>query len=325
MSKPRRVSVIVPTRDRPAMLREALASIRALEADDLALEILVGDNGGLPETKQIAEEFGAIHIPVAQAGASAARTAAMNAASGAYLAFLDDDDAWLPAHLRPQLALLDARPELDAVIGRVTPAGQQLEPYGESYPLTPPGEGDEMLRKMLSGWFPQIGSFVGHMRVREWSGPFDPFLLGGQDLDWMLRTARRRALGFVDVACVLFRSRAPGSYDNLQSRRIGYDRFVFLRHAVPEWRIWKDPLEFLRAYSGTLRHFYNYFTEAAEERSTRGRKGEALKAMLVAIRIFPLRGTYHLFRPTPMRRALANVFRQHALPVKSAIKSEDAA
>jgi len=317
VSNPRRISVIVPTCNRPAMLRQALASIRAHEADDLALEILVGDNGGLAETKQIAEEFGAIHIPVAESGASAARTAAMNAASGAYIAFLDDDDAWLPAHLRPQLALLDARPELDAVVGKVMPTGQQLEPYGDAYPTSPPGEGDDMLREMLNGWFPQIGSFVGHMRVRDWSGPFDPFLVGGQDLDWMLRTARRRSLGFVDVPCVLFRSRAPGTYDTLQSRRIGYDRFVFFRHAVPEWRLWKTPAQFMRAYSGTLRHFYVYFTEAAEERAARGRKGEALKAMLTALSVFPLRGAYHLFRPTPMRRAFANMFRPRPLPMKS--------
>jgi glycosyltransferase involved in cell wall biosynthesis len=299
------------------MLRQALASIRAHDADDLAIEILVGDNGSLAETKQIVEEFGGVHIPVAQPGASAARTAAMNAASGAYIAFLDDDDAWLPTHLRPQLALLDTRPELDAVVGKVMPAGQQLEPYGDAYPTSPPGEGDDMLREMLNGWFPQIGSFVGHMRVREWSGAFDPFLVGGQDLDWMLRTARRRALGFVDVPCVLFRSRAPGTYDSLQSRRIGYDRFVFFRHALPEWRLWKNPMQLMRAYSGTLRHFYTYFTEAAEDRAARGRKGDALKAILTAFSVFPLRGAYHLFRRTPMRRALANIFRPQPLPMKS--------
>ena len=47
MNRPaqRRVSVVVPTCNRPAFLREALASIRALEGPDLAFEIIVGDNG----------------------------------------------------------------------------------------------------------------------------------------------------------------------------------------------------------------------------------------------------------------------------------------
>ena len=62
--EPVRVSVIVPTRDRPALLREALTSIRALEGPGLCLEILVGDNGGLPETAEIARELGATHLLV---------------------------------------------------------------------------------------------------------------------------------------------------------------------------------------------------------------------------------------------------------------------
>ena len=45
----RKVSVIVPTCDRPMLLREALASIRALEGHDLTFEILVCDNGTVPE------------------------------------------------------------------------------------------------------------------------------------------------------------------------------------------------------------------------------------------------------------------------------------
>ena len=310
MSDPRRVSVIVPTLDRPTMLRQALASIRAIEGDDLSFEILVGDNGGLPETKQIAGEFGAIHIAVAQSGASAARTAAMSAASGDYLAFLDDDDVWLADNIRPQLAMLDANTDLDAVVGQVIYADPQLNPVSDVRPPQHPGDRDEMLRKMLSGWFPQIGTFVGRMRVRELSGSFDPALAGGQDLDWMLRTARRRTLGFVQAPCILFRSRAPGTYDLLQRARIGFDRRVFFRHAVPEWRIWSSPLHFSRAYSGTLMHFYDYFSEAAEQRALQGRRGEAIKAMWIAVSVFPMRGAYHFIKPrTTMQRALLTTLR----------------
>ena len=47
-ASPKRVSVIVPTRNRPLLLREALASIRKLEGSDLQFEIIVGDNGNAP-------------------------------------------------------------------------------------------------------------------------------------------------------------------------------------------------------------------------------------------------------------------------------------
>src|SRR5262245_30504448 len=105
MPLPRRVSVVVPTCDRPAMLREALASIRALEADDLKFEILVADNGAAPQTRAIAEAAGAIYMTARGGkGASVARNTAMRAASGDYIAFLDDDDAWLPDHIRSHVA-----------------------------------------------------------------------------------------------------------------------------------------------------------------------------------------------------------------------------
>jgi len=65
MKRRRLVSVIVPTRDRPTLLRKALASIRALEGPDLRFEILVGDNGNSPENKSIAAEFGGFYLRIA--------------------------------------------------------------------------------------------------------------------------------------------------------------------------------------------------------------------------------------------------------------------
>ena len=106
----RKVSVIVPTCDRPALLRQALKSIRALEGPDLTFEILVGDNGSVPETAAVADEFGAIYLKTATRGASASRNVGLRAATGEYLAFLDDDDVWLAGNIRPHLKLLDANP-----------------------------------------------------------------------------------------------------------------------------------------------------------------------------------------------------------------------
>jgi glycosyltransferase involved in cell wall biosynthesis len=305
MAAPRLISVIVPTRDRPAMLRQALASIRALEGPDLAFEILVGDNGRTEETCAIAREFGAVYLPVETAGASAARNAGLNAATGEFIAFLDDDDAWLPENIRPQLALLDAHPEIEAVIGQVIYADPNLVPFGKPCPEDHPGDGDVLLRRMLSGWFPQIGTTLARTKVRELIGEFDLTLLGGQDLDWLLRIARRRTLVFHPVACLLFRGRAPGTYNRLNYRRIGYDRKVFLRHSVPEWRIWRTPVAFAKAYSSTLAHFYVYFADAAEANAIRGERAEALKAAFIAAGILPTRALRHMIRPSPLRHGVA--------------------
>ena len=299
----RKVSVIVPTCDRPALLREALASIRALEGPDLSFEILVGDNGFAPETPALAEEFGATYLKASTRGASAARNVGLRAATGEYLAFLDDDDVWLPGNLRPHMALLDSHPALDAVIGQVVYTDPHLAPKGSPWPTDAPGDANQMLRRMLSGFFPQIGTTLARISVRERFGEFDETLIAAEDWNWLLRIARQRRLGFVAAPCILFRARPSGSYDALQRKRVGYTRRVFLRHGLREWRIWRSPLDFSKAYAATLMHYYGYFVEAAVERADRGNRGAALRAIGSALSIFPLRGAYHLITPRPLRKA----------------------
>jgi len=300
----RRVSVVVPTCNRTASLRKALASIRAVETPDLQLEILVADNGASAETKSVAEEFNAIYLKVDRKGPSEARNAGMFAATGDYIAFLDDDDAWLPGHLVPHLDMLDEQPKLDGVIGQAQYADEELKAFGMAWPDTHPGTADDLLRKMLSGYFPQIGTAVVRRRVRDELGGFDVKLIGGEDLDWLLRMAGRDALGFTMTPCILFAQRRLGTFDKLQLQRLSFDRKVFHRHALRRPGVWRSPMEYARAYSGTLLHFFRYFADSALLRAERGEKWEALKAIFTAVRIFPLRSMKHLMSDTPLRRAL---------------------
>jgi glycosyltransferase involved in cell wall biosynthesis len=298
-----KVSVIVPTCDRPALLRQALASIRALEGPDLTFEILVGDNGTASETPAVAEEFGAIYLKASKRGPSAARNLGLRAATGEYIAFLDDDDFWLHENVRPHIAHLELNPTLDAVIGQAVYTDPNLVPIGPPWPEQTPRDSNQLLKTMLSGFFPQIGTTLARTAVRNTIGEFDETLIGGEDLDWLLRLARKHRLGFVATPCILFRGRPVGSYDALQRSRIGYDRRVFLRHALPEWRIWRSPLDFSNAYSGTLMHFYQYFVDAAVERAARGERYNSLRAIAIAFGIFPVRAAYHLIAPRPLRKA----------------------
>src|SRR5689334_2695150 len=162
----RKVSVVVPTRDRPKLLREALASIRALEGEDLTFEILIGDNGKDPGTRIAAEEFGAKHLPVDRNGAGAARNAGLKAATGDFIAFLDDDDDWTKDAVRGQLAVLDADPTLEACFAQIMSTDPDLRPTSEVWPAESPGEGDDLVRAMLSGYYPQIGGTIVRPHVR---------------------------------------------------------------------------------------------------------------------------------------------------------------
>lgn len=300
-----RVSVVVPTRDRPDLLRQALASIRAVEGADLAFEIIVGDNGADPRSRAAAEEFGAIHVPVPRAGAGAARNAGLLAATGDYVAFLDDDDLWLDNHVRRHLEFLDLNPDVEGVFGQVIPVDDDLRHLDDPWPFRAPHEGEDLVRSMLSGYYPQIGATIVRASAAKAVGLFDESLLGDQDWDWQLRLTRRRAMRYIPHPCVLFRQRPPGSYDALRLRRLGFGRRVFLRHALPEWRLWPSPKGLLQAYQNVLWQYYEYFVTAATERAEAGApRKEILRAIWGAVRTFPLRAGYHLVAPKPLRRAL---------------------
>src|SRR5690349_11073672 len=117
MSPGPKVSVVVPTRDRSDYLREAIESVRAVAGDDVDVELIISDNGDSAEVRGIAEKFGAKYVQARVAGASAARNAGFRAATGDYIAFLDDDDVWLSGHLLPLLRALEQHPMLGAVVG----------------------------------------------------------------------------------------------------------------------------------------------------------------------------------------------------------------
>jgi glycosyltransferase involved in cell wall biosynthesis len=301
----------VPTYNRPALLRAALESIRALEGNDFRFEVLVCDNGITHETQDVAESHEAIYLPVETSGPSAARNAGLEHATGQFIAFLDDDDVWLKDHIRRHVALLDSRPDLDAVLGQVISTDPHLKALGKPWPEESPGDGNELLRRMLSGYFPQIGSVVARGDICKQIGYFDARLIGGEDLDWLLRIARRRKLGFVSTPCMLFRTKPHGLYDVQYRQRAYFDRVVFLRHAVPEWRIWKTPGHFVRAYTGTLSFFFWYFNSVALEHAQQGKKKIALNAIASAYYVFPLRALYHTIFAGNLRKALFLILFRH--------------
>lgn len=87
------VTVVIRTKDRPALLREAIDSVRASEHP--AHIVVVNDGGAVPHVEK--------DIQLVQherpAGRSEAMNAGVNAATTKYIAFLDDDDVYYPEHL----------------------------------------------------------------------------------------------------------------------------------------------------------------------------------------------------------------------------------
>lgn len=96
------VTVVIPTRDRPALLADALASVAA--QNHPATRTLVVDDGSM-EPPATAPE-GAVEVVRGGAGGgvSAARNRGLERVTTEWVAFLDDDDLWAPHKLARQLA-----------------------------------------------------------------------------------------------------------------------------------------------------------------------------------------------------------------------------
>ena len=96
------VSVIVRTRDRPALLAEALASLRAQTLRDFET-IVVADGGERPPAELLAPAPGEGGLTLVHRapphGRARALNAGLDAARGRFVAYLDDDDLFLPDHL----------------------------------------------------------------------------------------------------------------------------------------------------------------------------------------------------------------------------------
>lgn len=94
-------SVIIPTFNRPAMLKRAIESVARQEFPHF--EVIVSDDGSTSDLKEIIRSFS--HIPMklllspTNKGAATARNRGISEAEGRYVAFLDDDDEYLPDFL----------------------------------------------------------------------------------------------------------------------------------------------------------------------------------------------------------------------------------
>jgi glycosyltransferase involved in cell wall biosynthesis len=102
-----RISVVIPTHERPEECKRAVGS--ALNQDWPPLEVLVCDDGSADRTQHELEAWAAdeprlryLRLPRNFGNPAAARNLGTQSARGEWVAFLDDDDEWVPGKLRVQ-------------------------------------------------------------------------------------------------------------------------------------------------------------------------------------------------------------------------------
>lgn len=115
---PPRVTVVVPTIGRPELSR-CIESVLGQTVDDIELVVVVDRSSKFDEIeKQLAGTAAKVMLAIGSGG-SAARNTGVQAASGRFVAFLDDDDTWEPRKLEHQLDALarSVRPQMTIICG----------------------------------------------------------------------------------------------------------------------------------------------------------------------------------------------------------------
>jgi glycosyltransferase involved in cell wall biosynthesis len=118
------VSIIVPTYNRADVVLRAIDSI--LRQSYPRVEAVVVDDGSPDHTPEVLADACRKDARVQyirktpNAGCAAARNTGMGMAKGQYIAFLDDDDEFLPDNIRTRLAVLGHNPDVDVLISGPT-------------------------------------------------------------------------------------------------------------------------------------------------------------------------------------------------------------
>jgi glycosyltransferase involved in cell wall biosynthesis len=132
MSPPPRVSVIIPTNNRPELLENALDSVVAQIFPDW--EVIVLDDGSQSPVHQHLAERHVQRVQIVRhdqpRGGPAAKNSGAAMANGEIVAFLDDDDLYAPAYLERAVAVLDKYPEVQLVFMGVSWFGENAK-WGE--------------------------------------------------------------------------------------------------------------------------------------------------------------------------------------------------
>lgn len=186
-----RVSVVIPSYNSSAYLREAIETAQAQTHP--AADVIVVDDGSLDDSAAVAHACAGVRVvEQANQGVGAARNAGLRVATGDFLLFLDADDRLLPHTIETGLAAFAAHPAAGFVYG----ASRVIGPDGAVLPRPPrPPLAEASYQTLLrgDGIVPPSCALFRRSAVEEVGG-FRQECFPTDDYDFYLRIARRHPI-----------------------------------------------------------------------------------------------------------------------------------
>lgn len=222
------VSVVLPTYDRPSYLQSAVESVLDQTYEPVEL-VVVDDHSEQPAAATLdgmdLDALSAVRIRRHESnrGVNAARNTGISAATGEYVAFLDDDDQWMPEKTARQVAVLEsAGPDVGVAytgVRTVLPDGT-----GTRIPSTVCGD---MTKALL------CRNVVGSMSVvmvradLARTVPLDESFPAWADLAWYVDLSLETGFRRFPEPLAVYEFTSHGRLsDDLSKKRAGYERFL---------------------------------------------------------------------------------------------------
>ncbi len=199
------VTAIITTHNRLELLKRAVQSVFC--QTDVEIELIVVDDASTDGTQNwcINQPFKYIRVdPKNSRGGNYARNLGIKSARGEVIAFLDDDDYWLPDKTITQLKLMKDR-GCDVVYG-----GRRLEiikdgsiRYNDALPF--PDSSGDMSKKILQHTCATTTTIMVTKRLLEDVGYFDEALDFWQEYELTIRLAQQSKFYYVNNPVAVYR------------------------------------------------------------------------------------------------------------------------
>lgn len=183
------VSAVITTRNRLPLLKRAVTSVYSQTYENI--ELIVVDDGSDDGTEEwcSSQEFHYIRIPIGESrGGNYARNLGIKASVGDYIAFLDDDDYWLPEKTVEQLSKIQQSVNLVVYTLRkfefASKRNSVVEPFRVGL------EGDIKEKSLYNGGFTSTSTLMVRRKALYDVGLWDEDLGIWQDNDLIIRLAQ---------------------------------------------------------------------------------------------------------------------------------------
>lgn len=179
------ISTIIPTVGREE-LRRAVESVLTQDGGGFAVEVIVVNDTGRPLPSEGWQSSGRVRVvrtPQPRSRPAVGRNVGVEAATGAFLHFLDDDDWMLSGAFEAFARAHRDAPEARWLYGIV----ERVDRNGTPLDTLPPEPEGNVLAALISGeWMPLQGTLIRRDLFEE-TGRFDPATPPSEDMDLLLK------------------------------------------------------------------------------------------------------------------------------------------